>query len=82
MEFGITVEEVKSWKMRKIKEYTTFIQKYYEKKYGSEEDMDMPDTGRMPKTGKIPGNIKRQAKSQMPSMSSSHGAGGHNFKFK
>jgi len=73
-EFGIPVDVVKSWKMRKIKEYATFLEKYYKQKYGTSEDMDIPDvsTSRMPRMGR---------KHLPSSMRKGRGASGHSFKF-
>lgn len=72
-EFGISVDEVKSWKMKKIVEHSHFLNEYYKKKYGDPEELDQMNDMSIPKNPKPA--LKRLK-------GSGRGASGHTYKFK
>lgn len=78
MNFGVPIEEVLSWPIKKILEHMYFMKQWYTMKYGSMEDVDLGDNipklphGGIPKVPKSPRAMKR----------ASRGASGHLYGFK
>lgn len=80
MEFGIPLEEVLSWPLKRTLQYTIFLRKWYKMKFGDPEemeDLDIPSSmsGMKPKVPNV-------SKAKLKGMSKGRGASGHTYKFK
>jgi len=86
MEFGLPVDVVKSWPLKKYMKYTIFLEMYYKRKYGDPDDYeDMDRSVKMPNVPKNPKSALRKAKNLgriKGRKNSGHGASGHTYKFR
>ncbi len=73
-----------NWPLKRIIEYSTFLKKWYKKKYGDPEEMDDFDMpGSMSSVNsKMPSMSKSRLKGKMTGQSMRRGAKGHKYKFK